>query len=126
VRVPNRSRCCWTRLAAARWAEEEKLGRTEVLIQDVDLKVALPDGERVRPCRLVTTIHDPRDKDSGHYLFYRTFVYFDKETGLPVRMQGYDWPKEAQDKEGKLVEDYTYLDVKANIGLKDAHFEVKK
>ncbi len=109
----------------ARWAEEKKIGRTEVVIQDVDLKVALPEGERVRPCRMVMTLHNPKDKDSGHYLFYRTFVYFDKETGLPARMQGYDWPKDENDKEGTLVEDYTYLDVKTNVGLKDEHFTWK-
>jgi Protein of unknown function (DUF1571) len=107
----------------SRWAEEKKLGLTEVLIQDVELKVALPEGDRVRPCWLVQTTHPTRHKD---FIFYRASLYIDKETGLPVRMQGYDWPKDENDKEGTLVEDYTYLDLKTNIGLKDEHFSWEK
>src|SRR5262245_31334659 len=54
----------------SRWAKEKELGQTDVAIQDVELKVDLPEGARVRPCRVVMTLHNPKDKDSGHYMFY--------------------------------------------------------
>lgn len=104
-----------------RWQKEKELGLTEVTIREGEVRVKLPDGEKVRPCTCITTLHQPKDKQ--HFLFYRTLLYIDKETQLPVRMQGHDWPKNADDREGQLLEDYTYLDVKTNVGLKDEDFK---
>lgn len=104
------------------WEMEKKMGVTDVTVQDLELKVMLPSRDVVLNCKLVTTTHDPKDR--AKFVFYRTLVYFDKNTGLPVRLEGYDWPKDANDRTGQLVERYTYLDVKVNVGLKDADFKL--
>lgn len=49
-------------------------------------------------------------------------VYIDHELGLPIRFEAYDWPKSAG-AEPKLVEEYTYSDLKTDIGLGDADFD---
>jgi hypothetical protein len=103
-----------------RWAKEKELGLTEVLIQEGEVKVAVGDKESRHPCICVITIHNPKDKE--HFTFYRTKLYFDKATGLPIQMEGYDWPRDAHDRDGRLLEHYTYLNLEPNVGLTDADF----
>lgn len=57
----------------------------------------------------------------GHHTFYRSVVYFDKETNLPVRFDAYDRPK-APGTAGDLIESYTYVDLRFNLGLSDTTF----
>ncbi len=104
-----------------RWQEEKNKGLTKVTIQEVEVRVPLHGREIVRPCCCVTTLHEPKDRE--HFTFYRTLLYFDKETGLPIRLQGFDWPASASDTEGRLLEDYVYVDIKPNLGLTDKDFK---
>lgn len=103
-----------------RWAAERKLGQTTVTMKE-DAKV---DG---RPCILVKTEH-PRERK--HYTYYRTHVYFDKETSLPIHFEGYDWPMinsssgDPSTPNGKKIEDYTYRDLKFNVQLTAKDFDV--
>jgi Protein of unknown function (DUF1571) len=53
---------------------------------------------------------------------YRCIVYFDKEYKLPIRVEVYDWPKPKGDPKGELLECYSYIDLKFNVGLTDAAF----
>ena len=48
-------------------------------------------------------------------------LYFDKETHLPVRVECYDWPHFDGDK-GEPIEVYSYVNLRANVGLGDVHF----
>ncbi len=108
------------------WAKEKELKLIEVTLQDATIKVKLPDGEVARDCVCVTTVHDPKHKNKlvqNGVRFRRTLLYFDKETSLPIRMEGYDWPKGAKDREGQLLERYTYLNIKTNLGLADKDFK---
>jgi hypothetical protein len=72
-----------------------------------------------RKCTMIETKHPtkyPRD------LFYQVKLYIDHELGLPVRFEGYDWPR----KKGlapELLEEYTYADLRINQGLHDADFD---
>lgn len=56
--------------------------------------------------------------------FHRTRLYLDGENGLPIRVQQYDWPARAG-ADPPLVEEYSYLELRKNLGLTDADFEVK-
>ena len=95
-----------------RWALEKRWNRTQVQIAEYDFAK--------RRCIRVDTIHpDNRDKV---FLFYRTILYFDKETRLPTRIENYDWPKAGGDAKGNLVESYSYIDVRFNVGLTNATF----
>lgn len=110
----------------SRWEVEKRLNLTVVELRDVEVKIKPTQGEVVRECKLVSTIHpvEHKEKFLGEGVqFYRTLLYFDKETGLPLQMEGYDWPKDETDKEGRLLERYTYLNVKTNVGSTDKDFK---
>lgn len=102
------------------WQREKEIGRTQVAIQDGELKVTLGEREVKLPCTVVTTKHDPKDREQ--FTFFRSRLYFHKESGQLVRVEGYDWPTRQGDEEGELAERYTYLDMKTNIGLTGADF----
>jgi hypothetical protein len=72
-----------------------------------------------RRCARVETIHP--DNGNGHFLYYRDVVYFDKETHLPIRLEFYDWPRQAGDT-GHLVEVYSFANMRLNVGLGDEVF----
>ena len=97
----------------ARWSSE--LDPSESLVN-------FRDGQLVdsRPCMLIETTH-PRHEP--HFLFYQVRVYIDKEHGLPVRFEAYDWPTCPQAAPA-LVEEYTYTDLKLNVGLGDVDFDI--
>jgi outer membrane lipoprotein-sorting protein len=98
-----------------RWDAERKLGQTQVEIKEN----AAVDG---RPCILVKTTHpnDPR-----RYAYYRSRVFIDKEHGLPIRFEGYDWPRRGSPPDGDKVEEYTYRDLKFNVSLTSVDFSVE-
>lgn len=52
-----------------------------------------------------------------------TRIFYDDETRLPIRFEAYGWPTQAG-QQPPLVEEYTYRDVKINVGLTDADFDI--
>lgn len=54
--------------------------------------------------------------------FHETRLYFDRETRLPIHVERYDWPRREGDKL-PLLEEYSYRNVKLNVGLKGADFD---
>ncbi len=74
-----------------------------------------------RVCSVIEVIH-PVPRQS--FLFHKAVIYIDDELNLPIRYEAYSWPKNPGDKP-PLDESYTYLNVKLNVGLTDADFDVK-
>jgi hypothetical protein len=99
------------RLARA-WAEERRLGVT------TQVHVAEYEYNR-RRCTRVEIVHP--DNGGGHFLYYRDVIYFDKETHLPIRLEFYDWPRQAGEP-GQLVEVYSFANMRLNVGLGDDVF----
>lgn len=97
---------------ARAWEEERRLNLT------TQVRVAEYEYNR-RRCIRVETIHP--DNGNGHFLYYRDVVYFDKETHLPIRLEFYDWPRQAGDS-GQLVEVYSFANMRLNAGLGDDVF----
>ncbi len=64
-------------------------------------------------------ITHPRQADG--LTFFRGVVFADDEWHLPVRVEGYGWPK-AEGEDPPLLGEFTYTDVKINVGLSDADF----
>ena len=54
--------------------------------------------------------------------FSRWVVYFDEESKLPVRFEGYDKPGEGNPR-GELLESYSYTNLKLNVNLPDDTFK---
>lgn len=52
-------------------------------------------------------------------------ICFDRERGLPIRYTAYGWPSDGQIENAKLplLESYTYLNIKTNVGLTEADFD---
>jgi Protein of unknown function (DUF1571) len=58
----------------------------------------------------------------GKKSHYRSLIYFDKDTNLPIRIENYDRLRANGPAAGELMECFTYLDLKFNMGLTDGAF----
>ena len=67
-----------------------------------------------RPLHEVECLLTPLE--GSNYYCYRSIVYFDQQTKLPLRMLFYNW-------EGELLESYAYNDLRLNPSLTDQDFD---
>jgi hypothetical protein len=72
-----------------------------------------------RPVQMIEVTHPIARKN---FTFNVARVFIDKEMTVPVRYESYDWPKKAGEAP-ELMEEYTYLNVQLNVGLKDEDFD---
>jgi len=87
-----------------------------------DTQVQVIPGAKVdgRNCTCVQVSHPaPRP----NFTFQTTRIFYDDQTGLPIRWEAYDFPTQPG-QAPPLCEEYTYRNVQANIGLTDADFDV--
>jgi len=119
---------------------QKELPHTQVEIQEVEFKLSVDGKEYRLDCLRVTTLHPPAHKeayDNAGFRFYKTQLYLDytdKKIGFPVQMKGYFWPKSTPASSTaaptqvplQLMENFVYLDVKTNLGLKDEDFDPKR
>jgi hypothetical protein len=91
------------------WEEEMQRNETQVKYSDAEVDVIISGKPQAYSCRCVEASHPAETKSK--YAFYRVKLFFDTSNGLPVRMEGYDWPT-ASIPEGRLLERYTYADLK--------------
>lgn len=98
----------------SQWEQETKYGEVEVkFYPDATL-----EGGKV-PCLAFETSHPQKRRE---FKFHLTRMYFDKQSYLPLRVEQYDWPSGSA-KEPPLVEEYTYSNLRTNVGLTDADFD---
>lgn len=72
-----------------------------------------------RTCTCLTVTHpDKRD----YFDFHVAQIFIDDELNVPIRYAAYQWPTKPGDPP-VLDEEYTYLDMKLNVGLTDADFD---
>lgn len=72
-----------------------------------------------RTCTVIQITHPVR---RPYFRYHITRIFIDDRLRLPIRYASYDWPE----KEGErppLLEEYTYLDLKLNVGLTDWDFD---
>ncbi len=69
-------------------------------------------------CKAIETSHRKQVSGAKHSM---TRLYVESSTGLPIRVQQFDFPSKNK-KKPVLVEDYLYSDVKTNVDLKDSDF----
>lgn len=74
-----------------------------------------------RACTCIQVTHPvPRST----FLFHLARIFVDQELNIPIRYEAHDWPDEKGGKP-KLLEEYTYLNLKLNNGFTDADFDPK-
>jgi hypothetical protein len=73
-----------------------------------------------RPCTRMELTHNVYNPQ---LYCYRCVVFVDRELKLPVRVEVYDWPQRNGDRNGELLECYSYINLRFNQGLTDAAFE---
>jgi Protein of unknown function (DUF1571) len=98
---------------AKRWAVE--LNSEESIITFNDDMVVGP-----RRCTMIESTHPHRQPQFLHHMVR---VYIDQEHGLPIRFEAYDWPKNRH-AHPELSEEYSYSQLKLNVGLRDIDFDV--
>jgi hypothetical protein len=92
------------------WEENRRGGKTQARLAEYEYNK--------RRCIRVETYHTERLPQAYSW---RAVVYFDRETKLPIRTENYDWPTQAVPG-GDLLETFSYIDMRFNLGLTDAAF----
>ena len=98
---------------AKRWAIELDEDETKVSFRD-DMLIG------PRRCTMIESAHPHRRSEFLHHMVR---VYIDQELGLPIRFEAYDWPRHPGS-EPALTEEYSYIHLKLNVGLRDIDFDV--
>ena len=74
--------------------------------------------------RAATRVEVTHKEKLPHLDFHKARIFIDNEYGFPVRYEAYDWPrvKGGAVSEDQLIEEYTYVRLKFNVGLTDQDF----
>jgi outer membrane lipoprotein-sorting protein len=94
------------------WAVEKKLKKTQVRVGTFTFAK--------RKCTRVELTHPSRE--GGKFKHYRNVLYFDKQTGLPIRVENYNWPENQGDRP-PLAEVFSYVNLRLNANLPNDVFE---
>lgn len=94
------------------WQQERTWGLSQVNLAEYDYNK--------RRCWRVEVIH-PLEPDD-RFLYYRNLVYFDQDSKLPIRVECFDWPEEADDTKGVQAEVVSFAHLKLNVDLEDETF----
>lgn len=111
-----------------------ELGLSNVVTRLIDQAkhdiIADPDAENTevtfyrnaqvdgRACTHIRVTHPTQDDALG---FHQANIYVDDELNVPLRVEAFTWPKEPGT-DPQLLEEYTYMQLKLNVGLTDGNF----
>lgn len=88
-----------------------------------DCKVDFLKGAKVggRQCTVLSVKHEEK---RPCFDFHVAQIFIDDQLNIPVRYAAYEWPT-VSGGEPVLLEEYTYQNIKTNVGLTDADFDQK-
>jgi hypothetical protein len=72
--------------------------------------------------RSCTCVQNTHSAQRAEFPFQMTRIFYDDENGLPIRWEAYEFPKQ-QGAQPQLVEEYTYRNMRVNVGLTDRDFD---
>ncbi len=94
-------------------------GQTAKKFDDAQCEFRKNARIRERPCTVFqVTLPTKRPE----LVFHQAQVFIDDELNVPIRYVAYDWPR-SEGAPLELLEEYTYLNLKVNVGLTDADFD---
>jgi hypothetical protein len=73
-----------------------------------------------RKCTVIQVVHPTR---RDYFDFHVAQIFVDDQLQVPIRYAAYDWPT-AEGERPALIEEYTYLNLKVNVGLSNGDFDV--
>jgi hypothetical protein len=88
-----------------------------------ECQVSIRPGAKIdgRSCTYLEVKHPVR-RDYFRYCMAQVFI--DDRQQLPIRYASYDWP-EREGGQPVLIEEYTFRDIRLNVGLTDADFDYR-
>jgi len=86
-----------------------------------DVKCEFRRNARVKD-RVCTVLQVTQPTQRPELLFYQAQIFIDDQLNVPIRYVAYDWPRR-QGQQPQIIEEYTYLDLKVNVGLTAADFD---
>jgi hypothetical protein len=86
--------------------------------KDAKIKASKDD-----PGRVCTVLNVRHPQQLPAYEFHLAQIFIDDEHQVPIRYAAYHWPVDPGDTTGPVLEEYTYLNLKLNVGLEDADFD---
>ena len=98
-----------------------EVGREDVRYGECDVRYLEDVAVNGRNCTVIQVTH-PNRRSNFRYHVARIFV--DNKLRVPIRYAAYDWPTD-DDNRPVLLEEYTYIDLKLNIGLTDWDFDTR-
>jgi len=99
-------------LLIAQWELESKYGECDVKFYP---GAKMGNAE----CEVIECSH-PRPRKQ--FPFHMTRIFLEKQSRLPIRIENYGFPPQPN-QPAPLVEEYTYVNVKTNLGLTAADFD---
>jgi hypothetical protein len=93
------------------WETERKFGKTEVRIGE--------SKYNQRDCYRIESIRSERRPE---FYCFRSVIYLEKNSKLPIRMENYDWPRAGGSPDGDVLEIFSYVNLQFNTGLRDEEF----
>ena len=95
--------------------------RGETARQYSDVRAEFRRNAKVKD-RVCTVLEVTQPTKRPDLEFYLARIFIDDQLQIPIRYEAYDWP-ESPDAKPEIIEQYTYLDVKVNVGLTDLDFD---
>ncbi|GIW96569.1 MAG: hypothetical protein KatS3mg110_4610 [Pirellulaceae bacterium] len=89
------------------------------VLEDCTLEIRTGASVDGRPCIGIEVINHRPD---SAVRFHSARVYIDTQLEIPIHYEAFDWPAAGQT-EPRLLEQYTYRQIKLNVGLTDADFD---
>jgi hypothetical protein len=95
----------------ASWEKTRKVGQPKVDIGEAKYNE--------RDCIRIEIASTQRDASA---YCYRSVIYLEKTSKLPIRLENYDWPQTGGNPAGELMEMFSYVNLRFNVGLTNEDF----
>ncbi|HYW78429.1 MAG TPA: DUF1571 domain-containing protein, partial [Thermoguttaceae bacterium] len=98
-----------------------EVGREDVQYGECDVQYLEDVAVNGRNCTVIQVTHPVR---RTNFQYHMARIFLDNELQVPIRFAAYDWPSGGDDRP-VLLEEYTYIDLKLNLGLTDWDFDTR-